>query len=68
MHIAKKAGMEIHRKHGEADAYLRLSPANPSTVMQEAFEEQVAVFDYSLKRHTRGAVKLLRKLPGFKTS
>ena len=26
MHIAKKAGMEIHREYGEADAYLRLPP------------------------------------------
>lgn len=66
IHIAKKAGMEIHRAYGEADAYLRLTPADRSSVMQEAIEEQVAVFDYSLKRHVRGALKMLRKLPGFK--
>src|SRR5512133_558227 len=29
MHIAKKAGMEIERSYGEADAYLKLAPASP---------------------------------------
>jgi RimJ/RimL family protein N-acetyltransferase len=66
MHIAKKAGMEIHRDHGEADAYLKLSPANPASVLQEAMEEQVASLDYSLKANTRAAVKLLHSIPGFK--
>ena len=66
MHIAKKAGMEIHRDHGEADAYLKLTPANPASVLQEAVEEQVASLDYTLKANTRAAKKLLRNLPGFK--
>ena len=59
IHIAKKAGMEIHRLHGEADAYLKLRPANPASVMQEAVEEQVASFDYALKANTRAAAKWL---------
>lgn len=66
MHIAKKAGMEIHRDHGEADAYLKLSPANPASMLQEAVEEQVASLDYTLKANTRAAKKLLRNIPGFK--
>jgi RimJ/RimL family protein N-acetyltransferase len=66
MHIAKKAGMEIHRDHGEADAYLKLTPANPASVLQEAVEEQVASLDYTLKANTRAAKKLLRNIPGFK--
>ncbi|WP_344763670.1 GNAT family N-acetyltransferase [Actimicrobium antarcticum] len=64
--IARKAGMQIHRSHGEADAYLKLVPANPSSVMQEAVEEQVAQFDYTLKANTRAAVKWLNSLRGVK--
>ncbi|NMM37495.1 MAG: GNAT family N-acetyltransferase [Glaciimonas sp.] len=66
IHIAKKAGMEIHRDHGEADAYLKLLPASPGTVFKEAVEEQVASFDYALKANTRAAVKWLANLPGFR--
>ena len=58
MHIAKKAGMEIQRDHGEADAYLRLPPASPGTMLQEAIEEQVATLDYNLKANKRFAEKL----------
>ena len=57
MHIAKKAGMEIQRDRGEADAYLRLLPPNPATMMQEALEEQVATIDYNLKANKRAALK-----------
>ncbi len=57
MHIAKKAGMEIQRDRGEADAYLRLLPANPGTMLQEAIEEQVATIDYNLKANKRFALK-----------
>lgn len=67
IHIAKKAGMEIHREYGEADAYLKLLPANPATVLQEAVEEQVATFDYTIKANTRAASKWLGKnFPGLK--
>jgi len=57
MHIAKKAGMEIQRERGEADAYLRLLPANPASMLQEAIEEQVATIDYNFKANKRFAVK-----------
>jgi RimJ/RimL family protein N-acetyltransferase len=66
IHIAKKAGMEIHRDYGEADAYLKLLPANPASVLQEAVEEQVATFDYTIKANTRAAVKWFENLPRFK--
>ncbi len=66
MHIAKKAGMEIHRDYGEADAYLQLPPANPASMLQEAVEEQVATFDYTLKANARAAVKLLEQWPRFR--
>jgi RimJ/RimL family protein N-acetyltransferase len=62
IHIAKKAGMEIHRVHNEADAYLTLYPANPASVLQEAVEEQVAALDYAFKSNTRIAAKYLENL------
>ena len=40
-----------------ADAYLRLLPPNPATMMQEAIEEQVATIDYNLKANKRAALK-----------
>lgn len=66
IHIAKKAGMQIHRDYGEADAYLKLLPASPGSVFKEAVEEQAATLDYAFKANTRAAVKWLAKLLGFK--
>ncbi len=57
MHIAKKAGMEIERDYGEADAHLRLLPPSPGTMLQEAIEEQFATIDYTVKANKRAAVK-----------
>jgi GNAT superfamily N-acetyltransferase len=64
IHIAKKAGMEIHREYGEADAFLKLLPADPASMLQEAVEEQVAALDYTFRANTRAAVKWLG---GFKS-
>jgi len=58
MHIAKKAGMEIHREYGEADAHLHLPPPSPSSVLAEALEEQFAKIDYTVKANARAAFKL----------
>ena len=66
MHIARKAGMEIQRDYGEADAYLKLPPPNPASVLQEAVQEQFATLDYTLKANTRAAVKWFDRLPGRK--
>jgi GNAT superfamily N-acetyltransferase len=66
IYIAKKAGMEIHRAYGEADAYLTLPPASPRSVLREAVEEQVAHLDYTVKANTRAAFKWLSKLPRLK--
>jgi RimJ/RimL family protein N-acetyltransferase len=57
MHIAKKAGMQIKREYGEADAYLYLPPPSPSSVLKEAFEEQFASIDYAVKANARAAMK-----------
>jgi RimJ/RimL family protein N-acetyltransferase len=66
IHIAKKAGMEIHREYGEADAYLKLLPADAVSVLKEAMQEQVATIDYNIKANTRAAAKWLSNLPGMK--
>lgn len=63
IHIAKKAGMQIQRAHGEADAFLKLTPANPASMLQEAVEEQVASLDYTIRANTRAAARWLSQLP-----
>ncbi|KQQ32607.1 histone acetyltransferase [Duganella sp. Leaf126] len=62
MHIARKAGMEIRRAYGEADAYLKLPPADPASVMQEALDEQFATLDYTFKANKKAARKWLARL------
>ncbi|HEY8607108.1 MAG TPA: GNAT family N-acetyltransferase [Noviherbaspirillum sp.] len=66
IHIASKAGMQIHRDYGEADAYLRLTPASPGTMLAEAVEEQFAAIDYGLKANAKAAMKWWRRLPGIR--
>jgi RimJ/RimL family protein N-acetyltransferase len=63
MHIAKKAGMKIQRDYGEADAYLTLPPANPSSMLQEAMAEQFATLDYTFRGNIHAALKWLNRLP-----
>jgi len=50
MHLARKQAMEIVVESGEADAWLRLSPADASSHFGEVFAQRVALFDYALKR------------------
>lgn len=59
MHIARKAGMQIKREYGEADAHLHLPPPSPGSVLQEAFQEQFASIDYAVKANARAAMKWL---------
>jgi RimJ/RimL family protein N-acetyltransferase len=49
IHIAAKAGMEFHRDPANGNAYLKLSPADPMTILQDAEEEQLAAFDFAMK-------------------
>lgn len=51
MHLAQKAGMRVEYAYGDADAYLKLSPANPATIVEEAANEQWADFDYAMKEN-----------------
>ena len=50
MHLARKQEMEIVVGAGEADAWLRLSPADASSHFGEVFAQRVALFDYALKQ------------------
>ena len=60
MHIAKKAGMEIKREYGEADAHLHLPPPSPASVLAEALDEQFAKIDYTVKANVRAAFRWFR--------
>lgn len=53
--IARKAGMEIHQAQGEADAYLSLPPGDLASAIEEGVQQQIAIFDYAIKRHLLAA-------------
>jgi GNAT superfamily N-acetyltransferase len=58
--IAKKAGMEIHRDHGEVDGYLKLPDPNSATLLHEAVEERAASVDYALNQKFQRVVHWVR--------
>ena len=58
MHLARKQGMDIIAETGEADAWLKLPPADAASYMTEVFEQRVALFDYALKTQLAGARRL----------
>jgi GNAT superfamily N-acetyltransferase len=49
LHIARKLGMTICVNTGEADAFLKLQPADPASVAGEFVNQRLALFDYALK-------------------
>jgi RimJ/RimL family protein N-acetyltransferase len=49
MHIARKSGMKICVETGEAEAFLRLPPADQASVTGEFVDQRLALFDYALK-------------------
>ena len=48
--IARKAGMRIEQRYGEADAYLALPPGTLATAIEEGVQRQIALFDFAVKR------------------
>lgn len=61
LHIARKAGMLIENESGESEAFLRLPPSSPRSLILEAMQDQSAIIDYYGKQ---GAKKrLIRKDP-----
>jgi hypothetical protein len=57
MHLAQKAGMRVEYAYGDADAYLKLSPASPATIVEEAANEQWADFDYAMKSNLKKSIQ-----------
>jgi GNAT superfamily N-acetyltransferase len=60
MHLARKQGMDIVAEAGEADAWLKLEPADASTYLGAAFQQRVALFDFALKQQLAYARRLFR--------
>ncbi len=58
MHIAKKSKMRIVSGSGEADAHLELAPSSPSSITREMMQEQIALFDYTLRSHVLRAKRI----------
>lgn len=49
MAIARRNGMAVVRDAGEAEAYLTLPPADPTSITQEMLHTRWALFDFVLK-------------------
>jgi len=49
LHLARKQGMDIVTQAGEADAWLKLPPADASSYMGAVFQQRLALFDFALK-------------------
>ena len=49
MHIARKSGMTICVDTGEAEAFLKLEPADQASLSGELMGQRLALFDYALK-------------------
>ena len=64
MHIARKAGMDIHKDYGEADAYLKIPPADSASIFSEAVQEQAAMLDYLFKANFKALLKWGGKVAG----
>jgi len=54
MRIARKAGMQISSSFGEANAFITLPPGDAASRVAEAMQEQIALFDYAMKRRMAG--------------
>ena len=49
MRLARRQGMEIVTEAGEADAWLKLPPADAASHFGAVFAQRAALFDYALK-------------------
>ena len=62
LRIAKNAGMEIHRDHGEVDGYLKLPQGDRDSLRHEAVEERAATLNYVLGCKFKGSIDWVRNL------
>jgi GNAT superfamily N-acetyltransferase len=64
MRLARRSGMKIVTSSGEADAYLKLPPADLGSASAEMLQDNVALFDYLLKHHFLTARRLYESISG----
>ena len=65
LQLARKQGMDIVTEAGEADAWLKLPPADAASHMGAVFQQRVALFDSALKRQLANARRIAHALkPG----
>ncbi|MEO8134079.1 MAG: GNAT family N-acetyltransferase [Betaproteobacteria bacterium] len=62
MHLARKEGMDVVAEAGEADAWLRLPPADASSYASAAFEQCIAHVDHAAKFQRAGLRRLVHSL------
>lgn len=58
MHIAAKSKMRIVTESGETDAHLELPPSDPSSIAREMMQEQLALFDFTLRAQVLSARRI----------
>lgn len=58
MRLARRQGMDIVTEGGEADAWLKLPPADAGSHFGEVFAQRMALFDYALKSQAASARRL----------
>lgn len=67
MHIAKKSGMNICVDTGEADAFLKLEPADQASLSGELMGQRLALFDYALKAQAAAMRRITESFGGSST-
>jgi len=58
MRLARRQNMDIVAEAGEADAWLKLPPADAASHFGAVFAQRVALFDYALKSQLAAARRL----------
>jgi GNAT superfamily N-acetyltransferase len=64
MHIARKSGMNICVDTGEAEAFLKLAPADQASLSGEFMGQRLALFDYALKKQAAALKRITESLGG----
>ena len=64
MHIARKSGMKICVDTGEAEAFLKLAPADQASLSGELMGQRLALFDYALKKQAAALKRITGPLRG----
>jgi hypothetical protein len=58
MHLARKQGMKVIAKDGEADAWLKLPRADAASRFGEVFAQRAALLDYAMKSQLAVAMRI----------